>query len=128
MVFQNIKNDGIRGQTMNKLLDIRNCAFHYKAMIEDFPDGLTGLMRLTPSERLREYIVDLRLCTPPHHRFSWIHPILIRPFISLQFLVHRTEKTLVSQPFIRVENIVFGRPSMSVHDLGPSMLDVAMYD
>lgn len=56
MVFQNIKNDGIRSQTMNKLLDIRNCAFHYKVMIDDFPDGLTGLMRLTPSERL--------LCTP----------------------------------------------------------------
>lgn len=64
MVFQNIKNDGIRSQTMNKLLDIRNCAFHYKVMIDDFPDGLTGLMRLTPSERLREYIVDLLLCTP----------------------------------------------------------------
>lgn len=96
MVFQNIKNDGIRSQTMDKLLDIRNCAFHYKVMIDDFPDGLTGLMRLTPSERLREYIVDLLLCTPPNHLFSWIHPILIRPFISLQFLVHRTKKILVS--------------------------------
>lgn len=91
MVFQNIKNDGIRSQTMDKLLDIRNCAFHYKVMIDDFPDGLTGLMRLTPSQRLREYIVDFLLCTPPHHLISWMRPILIKPFISLQFLVHRTE-------------------------------------
>lgn len=51
-------------------------------MIDDFPDGLTGLMRRAPSERLREYIVDLLSCTPAPTLLVDIHPIVIRPFIT----------------------------------------------